>query len=103
MDQEIAHQDTDRSHRLGNRKPDRNKPQPSIIKFSRYSVRGKIFKNKRKLNGKRISVTESLTKTRMEKLQKAREEHSFQNLWSKDRKILYIDVKDHNRMKVFFD
>ena len=39
----------------------------------------------------------------MEKLQKAREEQSFRNVWSNDGKILYIDVIDHNRVKVFYD
>ena len=42
---------------------DKNKPRPIIIKFLRYNVRAKNFKNKRKLKGKRISVTESLIKT----------------------------------------
>ena len=74
MDEEITHLDIDRSHRLGNRKLDKSKPRPIIIKFSRYNVRARIFKNKRKLKGKRTSVTESLTKTRMEKLEKARKE-----------------------------
>ena len=74
MDEEITHLDIDRSHCLGNRKFDTSKPRPIIIKFSRYNVRARIFKNKRKLKGKRTSVTESLTKTRMEKLEKARKE-----------------------------
>ena len=39
----------------------------------------------------------------MEKLEKAREEHSFQNVWSSDGKILYIDVNNHNRVKVIYD
>ena len=59
MDEEITHLDIDRSHRLGNRKLDKSKPRPIIIKFSRYNVRARIFKNKRKLEGKRTSVTES--------------------------------------------
>ena len=103
MDEEITHLDIDRSHRLGNRKLDKSKPRPIIIKFSRYNVKARIFKNKRKLKEKRISITESLTKTRMEKLQKAGEEHSFRNVWTNDGKILYIDINDHNRVKVFYD
>ena len=103
MDEEITHLDIDRSHRLGNRKLDKSKPRPIIIKFSRYNVRARIFKNKGNLKGKRTSVTESLTKTRMEKLQKAREEHGFQNVWSNDGKILYVDVNDHNRVTGFYD
>ena len=84
MDEEITHLDIDRSHCLGNRKLDKSKPQPIIIKFSRYNIRARIFKNKRKLKGKRTSVTERLTKARMEKLQKAREKHGFWNVWSND-------------------
>ena len=82
MDEEITHLDIDRSHCLGNRKFDTSKPQPIIIKFSRYNVRARIFK--KKLKGKRTSVTERLTKTRMEKLQKAREKYGFRNVWSND-------------------
>ena len=84
MDEEITHLDIDRSHCLGNRKFDLSKPRPIIIKFFRYNVRARIFKNKRKLKGKRTSVTERLTKTRMEKLQKAREKYGFRNVWSND-------------------
>ena len=103
MGKEITHLDIDRSHRLGNRKLDKSKPRPIIIKFSRYNVRARIFKNKKKLKGKRTSVTESLAKTRMEKLQKAKEEHGSRNVWSNDGKILYIDANDHNRVNVFYD
>ena len=99
MDEEITYLYIDRSHHLGNWKLDKNKPRPTIIKFSRYNARARIFKNKRKLKGKRISVTEIPRKTRMEKLQKAREEHSFRSVWPNDGKILYIDVNDHNRVK----
>ena len=87
MDEEITHQDIDRSHHLGDRKLDKNNPRPIVIKFPRYNVRAKIFKKKRKLEEKRINITESLTKTRMENLQKAREEHIFWNVWSNNGKI----------------
>ena len=68
MDEEMTHLDIHRSHRLGNQKLDKSKPWPIIIKFYRYNVRANIFKKKRKLKGERTRVTESLTKTRMEKL-----------------------------------
>ena len=103
MDEETTHLDIDRSHRLENRKLDKSKPRLIIIKFCRYNVRARIFENKRKLKGKGTSVTESLTKTRMNKLQKAREEHGFRNVWSNDGKILYIEPNNHNRVKVFYD
>ena len=36
----------------------------------------------------------------MEQKQKAREEHSFWNVWSNDGNILYIDFYDHTKLKV---
>ena len=57
MDDEITQHDIARSNRLGNGKPDKNKPRPIFIKFLRYNARAKIFKSKRNLKGKRISVT----------------------------------------------
>ena len=42
-------------------------------------------------------------KTKMEQLVKAREEHSFRNVWSKEEKIFYVHINDHNRVKVFYD
>ena len=39
----------------------------------------------------------------MENLQKAREEHIFWNVWSNNGKILYIDVNDHNSVRLFYD
>ena len=66
MNEEVTHRDIDNTHCLVNQKPDKNKPQRIIIKFSRYNVRAKILKNKRKLKGKQMSVTKSLTKGRTE-------------------------------------
>ena len=101
---EMDKEDIDRSHHLGNRKPDKSKPRPIIIKFSRYYVGAKIFKNKRKLKGKRISVTESLTKTRMEHCRKLAKSTVFgMSGRMNGGKILYTDINDHNRLKVFYD
>ena len=52
MNEEVTHQDIDRSYHWVNQKPDKNRPHPIIIKFSRYNIRAKIFKNKRKLKKK---------------------------------------------------
>ena len=56
MAEEITHLDIDRSHCLGNRKLDKSKPQSITIKFSRYNVTVRIFKDKKKLKGKWISI-----------------------------------------------
>ena len=71
--EEITIHDIDRTHRLGKRKLDNNVPRPIIVKFTRHNVRNRIFKTKKKLKGKTVSITESLTKTKVVELKKARE------------------------------
>ena len=39
-----------------------------MMKFVRYNDRNRVFRNKKKLKGLKISLTESLTKVRMDKL-----------------------------------
>ena len=50
-----------------------------------------------------MSITESLAKTRVIELKKARKMYDFKNVWSQDGKILFLDVNDRNKVKVFFD
>ena len=103
LGEEITIHDIDRTHRLGKRKLDNNVPRPIIVKFTRYNVRNRIFKTKKKLKGKTVSITESLTKRRVVELKKAREMHGFKNVWSQDGKILFSNVNDKNKVKVFYD
>ena len=102
MGEELTEQDIGRSHRIGKIKKINNKPRPIIVKFSRYNTRNKIFMNKKKLKGKGISITESLTVKRMEMLKNAREEHEYKNVWTQDGKILYVDSSD-GKIKLFYD
>ena len=53
-----------------------------IHDIERYNLRYRIFKTKKKLKGKTVSITESLTKKRVVELEKAREMCDFQNVWS---------------------
>ena len=101
--EEITIHDIDRTHHLGERKLDNNVPRPIIVKFTRYNVRNRIFKTKKKLKGKTVSITESLTKRRVTELRKAREMHGFNNVWSQDGKILFSDANDRNKVKEFYD
>ena len=57
---------------------------------------------KKNLLGKNISITENLTKRRMQVLNDARQEHGFQNVWSSDGKILYKD-KQEDKIKTYYD
>ena len=71
-----------------------------IVKFIRYNVRGRVFREKRKLKGTGKTITESLTTKRIGQLNDAREKFGFHNLWSYDAKILY---KINNEVKVYYD
>ena len=88
MGETISIQDIDWTHRLPGKKPN-GKSRPVIVKFVHYNTRNLIFKNKKKLKGSRISVTENLTARRMKKLQTAREEHGFKSVWMQDGGIMY--------------
>ena len=46
MGKEITHLDIDRSHRLGNRKLDKSKPRPIIIKFLDIMLEQEFLKTK---------------------------------------------------------
>ena len=96
----ITINETDRSHRLG--KSQAGKIRPVVVKFARYHTRNKIFRKKKLLKGKQVSITESLTKRRMAELKEAREKHGFHDVWTGDGKILYKDNSD-NKIKVFYD
>lgn len=102
MNETITLNDIDRTHRLGPVKNEGNKKRPIIVKFSRYYVKNKVFGKKKMLKGKNVSITESLTKTRMGELIKARNEHGFENVWTNDGRILYKDVSS-KKVKVFYD
>ena len=81
---EIKEDDLDRSHRLGKPKRKDSKPGPIIVKFARYAVRREIFVNKRKLEGKRLLVTEGLTSSRMQLLGEAQRIYGVRNVWTSD-------------------
>ena len=90
LDIELTQRDLDRTHRTGKNDKRSNRPRPVIVKFIRYNDRKKIFSKKKQLKNSGISITESLTKLRMSKLAKAREEFGFRNVWTVDGRICYI-------------
>ena len=80
----------DRSHRL----PSKNKPL--IVKFVRHNVKTKILAAKRRLKGKSIYITESLTKTRLNcvsRLKNYKDEKLISAYWTWDEKIYYTKEK----------
>ena len=75
------------------------KERPITVKFARYKVRGRAFREKRKLQQPYSSLT-SLTTKGIGQLNDARQKYGFNNVWSFDGKILY---KINNEAKVYHD
>ena len=73
LQEKFANVDIDRSHQIGTIK-NIKQSRCIIIKFARYNIRNRVFKNKKKLRDTAISITESLTRKRMQMLTKARNE-----------------------------
>ena len=99
LQEKFANVDIDRSHQIGTIK-NIKQSRCIIIKFARYNIRNRVFKNKKKLRDTAISITESLTRKRMQMLTKARNEFLFKNVWTQEGKIL---VSDDNAIKVYYD
>ena len=99
LDINVTEDGLDQSHRLGKRSTNQNKFRTIILKLAQYNIQRKIFYSKKKLKGKKISITESLTKIRMEALKKAQQEFEFCNAWLSDGSILYKDGS--NKVTVF--
>ena len=63
----------------------------------------KFFKSKKKVKAKNISIAESLTRYRMSVLNKAREKYGFKNVWTYGGRILYKDINDEKKIKIYYD
>ena len=75
----MTEKELDRTHSIDNLKSGNKRPRPIIVKFARYSTRRKVLVNKKKLKNTGISITESLTKRRMEFIEKSKSEFGFNN------------------------
>ena len=103
MNQKIKPEGIDRSHRLENQKKSiKAKQRPTIVQFVRYNTRKTIYRNKKVLKVKGISVTESSTTKSFKMLEKARELHGFVNVCSQYGKIMFFD-KTINKVNVFYN
>ena len=101
LDVDIAEKEIDRSRRIG-REKDGLRPKPVIVKLTRYNTRKKVFASKRELKGTGVSITESLTAKRREQLNKTREEHGFNNMWTTDGRI-HFKRPNENKSNLFYD
>ena len=60
LQEKLSDIDIDQSHWVGRLKKGKQS-RPIIIKFARYNIRNRAFKNKNKLKDTGVSITESLT------------------------------------------
>ena len=89
LDIDIQKEDLDRTHRVGKGNRADGKARPIIIKFARYNVRRNVYSNKRKLKGKSVLITESLTAARVRLLKQAQTRYGVKNVWTSDGRILH--------------
>ena len=75
VDLDISPGDIDHTHRIGVLTKGKNRH--IIIKFVRYMDRRHVLNNKKRLRGKNMSVTESLTKIRISALKEVRNKFGF--------------------------
>jgi hypothetical protein len=65
-------------------------PRPIMVTFGSLYFRDKVFSSKKSLRGTKLYICESLTRTRYELLQRAREVVGNKNAWSADGKVFAI-------------
>ena len=101
MDIDIAHHNIEKSHRIGQSRQLEEKPRPITAKFVRYNDLNKIFRHKKTLKSKKLSITESLTASRMEKLKEERELNGFRNVWINDGTI-FCKLEANDKPKLYY-
>ena len=101
MDLEISPGDIDRTHRIGVLSKGKNRS--IIIKFVRYMDKRRVCTNSKRLKGKNMSITESLPKTRMSALKKARNKFGYSNVWIADGKIMDKEEGDTKTKFILID
>ena len=90
MELPISKADINRCHRLGRRKDGQVKKRPIIVSFCSYRNKKLAFDNKKKLKGRKLGITESLTRTRYMLLQKCFETYGKENCWTLDGRIYIV-------------
>jgi hypothetical protein len=99
---DIDSEDIDRSHRLGpiktngtlDERSPKPKPRPIIVKFVSYAKRNLVFTNKKELKKTGKTITESLTKRRMDLLRAASANERVKTAWTTDGKVICLLPND---------
>jgi hypothetical protein len=85
---DITIKDISRSHRLGAKKDD--KTRPIIARLVSYRSKQSIYRNKRKLKGKGVVITENLTKERYQLYKKCQTKYGKDKCWTMDGNIHFL-------------
>ena len=70
------------------------------MKFVRYYDEKEIFSKKKRLKEKSISIKESLSRSRMKKLEEAREKNSFKNVLIIAGRVMFKNI--NNKPSVYY-
>ena len=94
--EEISEVELDQVDRVGAFKDDTLRP--ILANFIRCNTRSRVFRNKNKLKGKKVSISESLTKMRMEALRPhcldlLQKNHVQRYKWQQNQNILRLENK----------
>ena len=101
----VTNADLDRTHRLGP-KPNSEDPRPKtrgiIVKFTNYQIRAKVYKNKKKLKGRKLFISESLTSSRLDLYTKIYKDHAndITATWTQDGRIYIIPKGGGDRVVI---
>ena len=104
----MSNTDLDRTHRLGQKPTRRSRPEDPkpktrgiIVKFTSYQTRAKVYNNKKKLKGKRLFISESLTSSRLDLYTKLYKDHANDIIatWTQDGRI-YVIPKGGDRVMI---
>lgn len=82
MDIKIPPDSISRCHRIGKAKE--GKARPIIINFTNYKVKEQIFRSRKMLKGKNITIHDDLTKKRLNLLNAVRDKYGIRNTWTRD-------------------
>ena len=79
-----------RAHRYGPRRRD-GKPRPIIARFWDSACRNHVYASKKNCKGKKIAITENLTKRKMKILRDATQKYGTGKAWSQEGRIYAQD------------
>ena len=95
--------DIARSHRLGPRKPNAQKPRPIIVRFALETKKLDVYRHKKNLKNTGKTLAENLTKYRSDLFRKACDLLDWRNVWTTEGRIHALHGRQKLHIKKFTD